>query len=79
MNLERLKAGFAFAGMAAAVAGVGLGQRVIVWVAMGLLGVALALRIWIRRGRRAESSGEEASAPRRGTSPQLPGDSTMHP
>lgn len=62
MTLDWLKAGFAFAGMATAVAGVGLGQRVVVWVAMGFLGMALALRIWIRRARPTAPPGEDVPA-----------------
>ena len=44
MNLGQAKIGVAVVGMLAAVAGVMIGNRTIVWVAIAILGVAMVLR-----------------------------------
>jgi len=61
VTLEQAKAGFAFAGMLVAVAGVVLDNRIVVWVAIGVLGVAMVLRFVA--ARTARSRDEESPAP----------------
>lgn len=55
MTLDRARTGLALAGMALAVAGVGLNQSLIVWAAIVVLGVAFAIRFIPRRDRTPES------------------------
>ncbi len=61
MTLEQAKAAAAFLGMALAVAGVVLDNRIIVWVAIGVLGVAMVLRFVAARAARPRD--EESPAP----------------
>lgn len=49
MNWGQVKIGVAVVGMLTAVAGVMTGNRNIVWVAIGVLGIAVVLRIVDRK------------------------------
>ena len=49
MTLQRVKTGFAFAGMAIAVAGIALNSEFIVWIAITVLGGAVVLRLVMKR------------------------------
>ncbi len=61
MTLEQAKMVVALAGMLLAVLGVALGNRLLVWIAMGVLGVAVVLRVVIRRTRPAPEDDASAS------------------
>ena len=47
--LPRLRLVLILAGLAFAVAGIATDNRVVIWVAIGLLGVSLLIRLLIRR------------------------------
>jgi hypothetical protein len=51
MTLDQVRTGVALVGMAIAVAGVALDSRLVVWIAIGVLGVAVVLRFVSRRAR----------------------------
>lgn len=55
MTLEQVRTGVALLGMAIAVAGVALDSRLVVWIAIAVLGVAVVLRFIIRRARLTSS------------------------
>ena len=61
MTLEQAKTGAALLGMALAVTGVVLGSRTVVWVAIAVIGVAMVLRVLIRRA--AARATEESPVP----------------
>lgn len=54
--MTQLKQAAGILGLIAAIAGIALNHRVIIWIAIGLLGVSLALRMLISaRARRAKA------------------------
>jgi hypothetical protein len=62
VSLESLRTGVALLGMAIAVAVVALDSRVVVWIAIGVLGVAVVLRFVIRRARLASKDDAHPSS-----------------
>ena len=55
----QLKQVFGVLGMIAALAGIVLGNRTMIWVAMGLLGISIVLRIVLSASARRNQSAEE--------------------
>jgi len=60
VTLEQAKAAVALAGMALAVAGVVLNRKAVVWAAIGVLAVAMVLRMVAARRKPADGTGEPA-------------------
>lgn len=52
--MRRLKLFLAVLGFVLAAVGIGLDSQPLVWAAMGVLAVALALRFWLRRRNAAQ-------------------------
>lgn len=67
----RLRLVLAVAGFAFAVAGIATDNRLVVWVAIGLLGAAMVVRLIARRAeaRREEQGGEPPDPPGPGSPP----------
>jgi hypothetical protein len=49
VNLQHLRLTLSLTGMLLAVAGVGLDQQILIWAAIGVLGISVIVRIIMRR------------------------------